>query len=339
MPELVPPDRVADELDLTPFEIPTAPLPTGGLDSTAGHGHHAVEQSSGFVDTVSDLSQELIVDPSFWDSMFLWDMPILAATILGLLLGTMGMYLVLARAAFVGAAVSQLAGFGVVVAIGLFGGLHGGASPDGAVRLVGLATGVLGAGLFLLPSRGRGISTDAVLAITVIGASALTLVGAGFLTREYQHIRNTLYGDAVVASSTEVGIVAVIATTILLLERRVRVRWLFVLFDSETASAQGMAVRRWMALLGFAISITVATATAGVGALVAFAFSVLPPTIALLWTKRIDRAFLVSAMLAATAAVLGYYLAFIWSLPTGPTMAAVLLFPLLLSAAYRAFRR
>ncbi|MFT5429727.1 MAG: zinc transport system permease protein [Myxococcota bacterium] len=302
-------------LDLAPIDFDTTPT-TSAIDSV--------------ISDVPNPASETLTDPSFWDASFLWDMPILAATISGILLATIGIYIVLARASFVSAAVSQLAGLGVVAAL-LFSATftHLTHDLDGFSRLFGFAFGILGTGLFALPDSRRRLSADALLAICVIGASAVTLVAAAFVTREYQHVKNALFGDAVVAQPREVWIIGLVAALLLLAERRLRSRLLFTVFDPETASAQGLNVRGLSRLLGLMISVSVALSTSGIGALPAFAFSVIPPATALLLTDRIQRAFLVSAAIAASCATIGYYVAFIANLPVGATMAAIQLIPLL----------
>ena len=112
-----------------------------------------------------------------------------------------------------------------------------------------------------------------------------------------------------------------------------------MLFDAETASAQGMPVRRWSAALGLGIALSIALSTAGIGALPAFAFSVIPATTALLLSSRLDRVFWIAAALAVFAATVGYYLAFEWELPVGPAMTALLLVPLAAAAVLRVAKR
>ena len=300
-------------LDLDPIEIPTEPLEPAS---------QAVEAALLTVST-----------PGFWESADLWATPILASSIVAALLGTVGVYIVLARAAFVSAAVSQLAGLGVVVVLLFFGGLLDHVEP--AARLGGLAFGVLGTALFAMPVSTTRTPNDALLAMAVIAASALTLVGAATLTSEYQHVQNALYGDAVVAARWEVWLMAGVAVALLAPERRLRYRLLFALVDPDSATAQRVRVTRWRLALGVAISLAIGLATVVVGALPAFAFSILPAATALRFGLPLAGVFVLAPVLGLVAAGLGYYLAFVWALPVGPTMVAVLLVPLAASA----FRR
>jgi zinc transport system permease protein len=284
-------------------------------------------------DATATQLMEGLADPSFWDTADLWTAPILASSISAALLATVGVYIVLARAAFVSAAVSQLAGLGVVGVMLFFGSLA--EHVDSIARIGGLAFGALGTALFVLPGERRRTPNDTILAMSVIAASALTLVGAAYLTTEYKHVQNALYGDAVVAAFWEVWLVGGLAALVIGFERRLRYRLLLVIYDPDTATAQRLKVRRWLLGLGAVISVSIGLTTAGIGALTAFAFSVIPAATALRFSQRLPVVFNLSLILGVLAAAVGYYVAFVAGLPVGPTMVGMLLVPLALSAVIR----
>ncbi len=265
-------------------------------------------------------------DPvSFFDSWFLWRDAMVAAVLGSMLLAYLGVYVTLMRSAFVSAAVSQLAGLGVVVA------LLAGATAEDDLRplLFGAVLGVAASGLFALPRRGARIANDAVLAIAVVSASALTLVLARYLAQDYQHVQGALFGDAVVASPSEIVMLGLVAAFTFVVHLLFRHRFLLVAFDADAARAQNMPAQRWGLLLGLTIGLSISIVTRALGALPAFAFSVVPATSALLLTSRMRIAFGLSMGLAATAAVLGYYVSFVADLPTGSTMVSVSLLGML----------
>lgn len=259
-------------------------------------------------------------DPvGFFDSWFLWRDAMIAAVIGSVLLAYLGVYVTLMRSAFVSAAVSQLAGLGVVIAILV------GATAEGDLRplVFGVVLGVGASALFALPRRGARVAGDALLAIVVVSASAVTLVLARYLAQDYQHVQGALFGDAVVASPSEIILLGVVASFTFGVHFLFRHRFLLVAFDADAARAQRMAARRWGLLLGLTIGLSISVVTRALGALPAFAFSVIPATSALLLTSRMRVAFGLSMALAAAAAVLGYYVSFVADLPTGPTMVSV----------------
>jgi zinc transport system permease protein len=63
-------------------------------------------------------------------------------------------------------------------------------------------------------------------------------------------------------------------------------------------------------------------ATRAVGALPVFALTVVPAAGGLLLSDRLGRVIAYALATAVGATVLGYYLSFIWSLPTGATIVA-----------------
>lgn len=274
-------------------------------------------------------------DISFWDSCFLWRDPMIAAAMGGILLSYLGFYIVLTRSAFVSAAVSQFAGLGVVVAILLGASGHSKISP----LMLGILFGIAGTSLFALPRRNNRLATDSLLAIAVIGTSALTMVFARYLTREYQHVRATLYGDAVVASRNELYLLAATCTFVLLLHFFFRQRFLLITFDQDSAKAQGMHTKRWGFLLGITLGLSISVVTRGMGALPAFAFSILPASAALLLTQNLKLALWLAAGFAFLSATLGYYTSFVADLPTGPTMVTVAFLCLLPGGLYALFRK
>ena len=287
-------------------------------------------------------------DVGFWESSFLWLDAVAAAVIGALLLSYLGFYVVLTRNAFVSAAVSQLAALGIVLAI-LLGASEtdsvaalviGGQRPEDATPLlVGTAFGILGTALFALPRGSRRVSTDALLAIAVIAASSSTLVCARYLTTDYQHVQAALFGDAVVASRDELIVLFATAIGVGLLHLFFRDRFLLVVFDRNSGRAQGMATGPWSLLLGLTVGLSIAVVTRSLGALPAFAYTVVPATGALLLTSKLPTALWIAAGVAVVSATVGYYLSFVLDLPTGPTMVTVTLLPLLPAAVLALVRR
>ncbi len=258
---------------------------------------------------------------SFWDAWFLWRDALLAAVLTAVLLSYLSLFVVLTRSAFASAAIAQFAAFGVVLAL-----LWGGASEDSLLPAwAGMGAGALGGPIFFSRRvRGR-TPPDARLATFIVGAQAATLLGARFLGRAYRHVQSALFGDAVVASKGELYLLLVVALLVASLHFVCKDRFLLVIFDPDGARAQGMRVRLWGAVLGLTVGISIATATRGVGGMPSFAFSVVPAATGLAVARRLRGTLWVGWGLAIAASAGGYYLSFVYDLPTGPTMVGVLL--------------
>jgi zinc transport system permease protein len=273
----------------------------------------------------------------FWQARDLWLDPIVAACIGSVLLAWLGFYVVLRRSAFVSAAISQLSGLGVVLA------LLAGAPAEGSLvpLAAGVGLGILGTGLFALPRRSVRVTPDSLLATTVVGASAVSLVAARYLARDYEHVKAALFGDAVVASASELWLISGVAAAVLLIHLLFRHRFMLVSYDELGAKAQGMPTQRWAWLLGITIGLSISVVTRCLGALPAFAFTVIPPAAALVLTDRYRVALALAVVFALVSSVGGYYVSFVQNLPTGPAMVAMCLVcfvPGVLLSVYRRAR-
>jgi zinc transport system permease protein len=100
-------------------------------------------------------------------------------------------------------------------------------------------------------------------------------------------------------------------------------RFLFVSFDADTAAASGYSVYGNEVLLYVTFAVMISVATRAIGALPAFGFTVLPALAALTIASSMGRAFVLAIGIGVISAVVGYYLSFIWELPTGATMVGL----------------
>ncbi len=262
-----------------------------------------------------------MAEVSFWEAWFLWRDALLSAVVTSVLLAYLGLFVVLSRNAFASAAIAQLAALGVVAALLL------GASPDASLLpvLAGMGAGLLGAPFFAVRWTSRRVPPDARLATFLVGAQATTVLGARFLARAHRHVQSALFGDAVVASSGELYLLLGVAVLVALLHVAFRHRFLLAIFDPESARAQGMRTGWWSGLLGLTIGLSIAAATRGLGALPSFAFSVVPAATGLAVARGLRGVVAVAVVLAVCASAGGYYLSFVYDLPTGASMVGLLL--------------
>lgn len=255
---------------------------------------------------------------SFWEASFLWRDPLIAAALAALLCAFVGVYVVLRRSAFASAAVSQAAGLGVVVALLLPHLFDVHPSP----LLVGMVAGTLSAGLFGLSRRGGRVGVESSIALAYVIAGAASLLLGTFLTHEYEAVHSILFGDAVSATTEELWALGATTALVAALHLAYVRQFLFVSFDPETAGAMGMPVRRLGVALYFSAGLAISVATRAVGALPVFALTVVPAAGGLLLSDRLGRVIAFALASAVGATLLGYYLSFIWSLPTGATIVA-----------------
>jgi zinc transport system permease protein len=248
-----------------------------------------------------------------------WDLyrdPVLCGTFAGLALGVLGVFVVLRRAVFVTAAISQAAGLGVALSFLL--AIHTGVELPPVVLAL-----VSSMGAALLIGVLRGAPAETVIGFVYLATSAAAvIVGAG-IGQEAHDIGAILFGTAVLVRPLDVGLVAGVGSLAVALALVARRGLVFSGFDRDAARVQGLPVRGLEALLWALLSVTVAVSTRALGALPVFAFAVLPALGALALSRRVHEALALASLLGVGSGALGYLFAFLADLPVGAAQATV----------------
>ncbi len=222
-----------------------------------------------------------------------------AGTIVAIVGGVIGYFVVVRRLAFALEALSH-GGFAgatgaVVINQDPFLGLLV------FVSLAGAFMGVLGDRL-----RGRDVAIGATLAFSLaLGSLFLTLS-----TRLAGAAVNILFGNILAISSNDVRLVIGFSTLALLAVGLMYRPLLFASIDPEIAEARGLPVRflgvAFMVLLGFAV----ATAVQVVGVLLIFALLILPAATALQFARQPSLAILYAIIIAVLCVWVGLLIGF-----------------------------
>ena len=94
---------------------------------------------------------------------------------------------------------------------------------------------------------------------------------------------------------------------------------LLVSFDRETAITLRKNVVFWDVLLYLLIGLTVSMAVLSVGPLIAFGFLLIPALTAHLFARNMQQFTLLASLIGGMVAFFGFWLAYQWDLPVGPT--------------------
>jgi zinc transport system permease protein len=270
---------------------------------------------------------------SFWDAYDFWRDSVIAVGLAGALLGFLGVYIVLRRVVFVGAALTQISGVGIAVAFWLASYFptqdahHGGHAWWLSPQIFSLLAAIGGALLFSLlfqSSRARRLSSEAIVALGwVLAAAALLLIlSSKRIVAEAHEVDDILYGSAVLVRPSQLKTLAAVVAAILVIHLAFYKEFLLATYDPETANALGYRTAIWDLILYATFGVGISFATRTIGALPSFAFVVIPAASALLLVRRVVWAFPLAVAFAVFGGVFGYYLSFTKNYPTGPAIVA-----------------
>jgi len=222
-----------------------------------------------------------------------------AGTVVAILAGVVGYFVVLRRSAFAAHALSHIGFSGAAAAVLI------GANPVYGLLLF---TSAGGFGIAALGRRAanRDVEIGIVLAFMLgLGVLFLSLY-TGYATEAY----SILFGEILGISFNNVLLTIIAGVIILILISLVYRPLLFASLDEDVAEANGMPV----VLLGIIFMLLVAWATSFavqvVGVLLIFSLMVTPAATAQLLARRPRRIIVISVVIALTATWLGLFIAF-----------------------------
>jgi zinc transport system permease protein len=242
------------------------------------------------------------------------------ALVIALACSVLGVYVVLRRIVFVGAALAQISSAGIALALWLagLGVTVGGAAEPTVVSLLLTLVAVL---FFASDTRGR-IPPDATIGITYSVAAAVgILLIAKAATGEAHDI--FLSGNILGITRADTLVLLAITLPVLVVHALFYKEFLFVSFDRETARTLGYRVTFWNLFLYFTLGLVIAFAMQFAGVMLVFNFLVLPAVTGLLLARSMAGIFAISVVSALLAAVVGFSLSVPFDLPSGPAIIAV----------------
>ncbi|MFA6165324.1 MAG: metal ABC transporter permease [Gemmatimonadaceae bacterium] len=259
------------------------------------------------------------------------------ALVIALACSVLGVWVVLRRIVFVGAALAQLSSAGIALAL-LLGGMGIGGELTHHPVAVSLILTLGGAAFFAIGHKERaGIPPDATIGVTYAVAAALgILLIAKAKGGEAHDI--FLQGNILGITSADVLVLLAVTVPVLVLHAVFYKEFLFVSFDRETARTLGYRVALWDQLLYFTFGIVIAYAMQFAGVLLVFNFLVLPAVTGVLLARGMAGIFVVAALAGLVASVVGFALSVPLDLPSGPAIIAVSGIIAALSWVVRQFR-
>ena len=255
-----------------------------------------------------------------FDAVLLFREALYGSLIIAITCALLGVYVVLRRIVFVGAALAQISSAGIALAYWLAG--HGIATGLAAhPEALSLAATLASVAFFAGAQRGP-IPPDARIGVwyAVAAAAGILLIAKAAVGEAHDIF---LQGNILGITKADTIELLVASIPVVAGQLFFQKELLFTSFDRETARTLGYRVGLWdlafYLVLGFVISIAMQFA----GVLLVFNFLVLPAVTGLLLARGMGGTFVVSTVAAVLAAVVGFTLSIPFDLPTGPTMIAV----------------
>ncbi len=315
MPEPAAAPSPSAAFDFDALLAPSSPAPAVPVPAPAASGSASAAQPA--LPTVAQEAQ-----PGWHDFTSSWSLyrdPIACGVVAGAVLGVLGVFVVLRRAVFVTAAVSQSAALGVALAFLL--GIYLGFTPP--PMLCAFVLALTATGVLAWRQRSATLPREAIVGLLYVAASALAVLVGDRIAQEAEDITSILFGTAVLVRPEDLlavlAVSGVVALSIALLYRGL----VFAGFDAEGARVHRLPVASLDLALWVLVALEVSVTTRAIGALPVFAFSVLPAMAALLVVKRLGQAVLLAGLLGALSAGLGYLAAFFGRFPVGAAEACV----------------
>jgi len=258
---------------------------------------------------------------------FLLRNSVYASVLVGLACPLIGVYLVLRRLVFMGVALPQISSTGIVVALSfpLWLGLRVTAQSEHMLAFMGSIVFSITAILLLafLERRGHGLPEGRLGTAYVVAAAASILLLSKNPYGELGWL-NLLKGEVLTISNFDLVLTSALLALVLAGFGLFRKELMLVSFDRVFAITLGKRVVFWDVLLYLLIGLTVSVAVFSVGPLIAFGFLLIPVLTVRLFARNMRQLMIFSSLLGGVAAFAGFWLAYLWDFPVGPTDVALL---------------
>ena len=243
---------------------------------------------------------------------------LLTASLVGVVCGLVGVFLILRKMAMMADAISHTVLLGIVVAYLLTQSLHGVHMLIGAA-LAGLLTAFL-----VQWFHSRGIQHDASIGVvfTTLFALGVILI-ATKVGNAHLDVKHALMGEIAFVpwNVTQVPFIgeipkATLTLFIVLVFVIVAIiafykEWKITTFDPALAASLGIPVLVMHYLFMTIVSVTTVASFDAVGAIMVVAMLIAPAAAAYLWTDRLSTMLILSAIFGVISAIGGYYIA-VW---------------------------
>ena len=144
-----------------------------------------------------------------------------------------------------------------------------------------------------------------------------------FKTPQYIDPMSYLFGDILMISSVDTGLVGILALVVIIAAIVLYRPLVALCFDEEFASLRGVRTTPLYLLTLCLTAVTIVLLVSIVGIVLVTALLTLPAAVASLFSKKLWQMMIGGSVLCMVITVLGTWLSFAWDLPTGPFIILV----------------
>jgi ABC-type Mn2+/Zn2+ transport system permease subunit len=261
---------------------------------------------------------------------FLLRNSVYTSVLIGFACPLVGVFLVLRRLVFMGVALPQISSTGIAIALslpmwlGLLQPEHA-AHSEHLYAFVGSTVFSLGAILIMaaLERRGTG-SPEGRLGAAYVVAAALSIIILSQNRYGEMGWLDLMKGEVITIDNYDLALTAITLAVVLTVLGLFNKEILFVSFDRAMAATLGKNIVFWDMLLYVLIGLTVSMAVLSVGSLIAFGFLLIPALASHLFARTMRQFTVVASILGGIASFGGFWIAYDYNLPVGPTDVVLL---------------
>lgn len=269
-----------------------------------------------------------------------------AALLVAVLCSYLGVFVVLKRIVFVGAALAEVASLGAGLAFSpaalwVFNRI---AEANPALEplrhfkplVLAVLLMLAAVSIFSQPRLMHRMPREAVIGAAFAGAAGLTVLVLSKVPVHDQHASDVLTGNILGVEPQELTEMAIVSVLVGLIQLLFYKEFVLISFDPEVAQTLGYRSGRWELLWHLSLGTMIAVSIHVAGTVLVFAYLVLPAVAALFLSRRLGMVLLLSVLIAVLGTGVGVLLSVSpLDLPTSPTIVASLVALLLLSWLFR----
>lgn len=245
---------------------------------------------------------------------------LIASSLVGVMCGVIGSYMVLRNMSLIGDAISHAILPGIFIAFILIG-----------YSSIGFFVGTLFAALFSALAMtwiqdNVKTKNDAAIGIVFTFMFSIGVIGISYLNNQqgvHLDLKDFLFGTILGVSNEDIIITSMV-TLFSLISIVVFYRYLFIsTFQPTIASTMGISVKGMHYFLMLLLSFAIVASLRTVGIILVVAMLITPSATALLLSDKLKHVLVISGIIGLASAVIGLFLAIVFNTTPGPAMCVI----------------